>query len=260
MKVIILAAGQGTRLRPFTDHCPKCMVKVNGKSMIDYQIEAMRKCGIKESDITVVAGYCSHALQKKAKATKINIIVNREYENTNMVYSLMCARKLMEDENDIIVSYGDIIYGEDVLEKILASEEDFSVVTDDGWFEYWSSRCADPLDDAETLILDENNCLVEIGQKTKNLERIQSQYIGLMRFRDSGLKALLKICEEAKKRSEQGIALWRTKRNYQQMYMTDLLQGLIDENNKLKAVHIQRGWFEIDDKEDLRLAELEMRK
>ena len=39
------------------------------------------------------------------------------------------------------------------------------------------------------------------------------------------------------------------------MYMTDLLQGLIDEGNKLRAVHIQRGWFEIDDGDDLKVVE-----
>ena len=58
MKVVILAAGQGTRLRPLTDSCPKCMVEVNGRSIIERQLDTMRSCGIKECDITVVAGYC----------------------------------------------------------------------------------------------------------------------------------------------------------------------------------------------------------
>ena len=39
------------------------------------------------------------------------------------------------------------------------------------------------------------------------------------------------------------------------MYMTDLLQGLIDEGSKLKAVHINRGWFEVDNREDLGVVE-----
>jgi len=259
MKVIILAAGQGTRLRPLTDNCPKCMVEINGKSIIDYQIEVMKNCGISENDITIVAGYCNEALKEKFADTAINFIVNEEYETTNMVCSLMCARNVMQKEKEIIISYGDIIYSGNVLKKLLDSKEDMSVITDDAWFEYWSKRCENPLDDAETLMFDENSYLIEIGQKTDDLQKVQSQYIGLMCFRNAGLKNLLDIAEEAKRRSELGKMLWRTQRNYHQMYMTDLLQGLIDEKNKLKAIHIQRGWYEIDDKADLRLVEEEMR-
>lgn len=255
MKVIILAAGQGTRLRPLTDDRPKCMVEVNGKSIIERQLDTMYACGIHDEDITIICGYCSDVLMDRFKDTKINFIVNEQYDSTNMVCSLMCARNLMEAEEDIIISYGDIIYGEPVFQKILAAEDDTSVIVDDGWYEYWSERCENPLDDAETLMFDQNNYLTEIGQKTTELAKVQSQYIGLMRFKGEGLKAMLSLSDEAEKRSANGEALWRTTRNYAKMYMTDLLQGLIDEENKLRAVHIQRGWFEIDDCEDLKVVE-----
>lgn len=258
MKVIILAAGQGTRLRPLTDNCPKCMVKVNGKSIIERQLETMYVCGIKEDDITIVTGYRNDVLKDYFKNTGLHFIVNEKYETTNMVCSLMCARKIMESEEDILISYGDIIYNTDVLNKILASESDSSVAVDDGWYEYWSARCENPLDDAETLMFDEDDNLTEIGQKTNDLAKIQSQYIGLMRFRREGLKAMLDLSVEAERRSNVGEKLWRTERNYQKMYMTDLLQGLIDEGNKLRAVHIHRGWFEIDDKEDLKVVETQI--
>lgn len=255
MKVIILAAGQGTRLRPMTDNCPKCMVKVNGASIIERQLETMYSCGIKQEDITVVAGYKNEVLKEALKDTSIQVIVNEEYENTNMVCSLMCARNLMEAEEDILISYGDIIYGEEVLKKVLASQEDMSVIVDDGWYEYWSARCDNPLDDAETLMFDAEDYLTEIGQKTTELSRVQSQYIGLMRFKGNGLKAVLDVSKQAKERTVAGISLWRTDRSYKKMYMTDLLQGLIDEGYKLRALHINRGWFEIDDGDDLKLVE-----
>ena len=76
-----------------------------------------------------------------------------------------------------------------------------------------------------------------------------------MRFKGEGLKKMLNLSAEAERRSVNGEALWRTTRNYEKMYMTDLLQGLIDEDNKLRAVHIQRGWFEIDDCADLKVVE-----
>lgn len=255
MKVIILAAGQGTRLRPLTDDRPKCMVEVNGRSIIERQLATMYACGIREEDITIICGYRSDVLRDRFKDTEIHFIVNEQYDSTNMVCSLMCARSLMETEDDIVISYGDIIYEESVFRKILAAEDAISVIVDDGWYEYWSQRCEDPLDDAETLMFDEDNFLTEIGQKTTELAKVQSQYIGLMRFRGEGLKAMLALSSEAQRRSDHGEALWRTSRNYAKMYMTDLLQGLIDEGNKLRAAHIQRGWFEIDDCEDLKVVE-----
>lgn len=204
MKVIILAAGQGSRLRPLTDNCPKCMVKVNGKSIIERQLETMSACGIKEDDITIIAGYCNDVLQNYFKDTGIHFVVNDEYETTNMVYSLMCAREIMMGGEDVLISYGDIIYDVDILKKILASEYDSSVVVDDGWYEYWLARCENPLDDAETLMFDENDYLTEIGQKTDDLTKVQSQYIGLMRFCGEGLKALLAVSAEAECRSSSG--------------------------------------------------------
>ncbi|MEZ3508129.1 MAG: phosphocholine cytidylyltransferase family protein [Lachnospiraceae bacterium] len=255
MKTIILAAGQGTRLRPLTDDRPKCMVEINGKSLIERQLDTIRACGVQEEDITIVCGYCNDVLQNKFRNSNINFVVNSQYNTTNMVYSLMCAEKLLESEDDIIISYGDIIYEESVFRKILHSEDTISVIVDDGWYEYWSERCDNPLDDAETLMFDEKDYLTEIGQKTTELVKVQSQYIGLMRFKGRGLAAMLTLCAEAKRRSVNGEALWRTTRNYAKMYMTDLLQGLIDEGNKLRAVHIQRGWFEIDDCADLKIVE-----
>ena len=258
MKIIILAAGQGTRLRPLTDDRPKCLVEVNGRSIIERQLDTMRACGVKDEDITIVCGYCSDVLKKKFEDTNIHFLVNEQYDTTNMVCSLMCARALMESEEDIIISYGDIIYGADVFQKILEAKDDMSVIVDDGWYEYWSERCENPLDDAETLMFDQDNYLTEIGQKTIELDRVQSQYIGLMRFKGEGLKEMLSLSAEAERRSNNGEALWRTTRNYAKMYMTDLLQGLIDEGHKLRAVHIQRGWFEIDDCEDLKVVESQL--
>ena len=214
MKVIILAAGQGTRLRPLTDDIPKCLVEVKGKSIIERQLDVMKLCGIKEKDIIIVTGYCGNALSNRFKDTEISFIQNEQYETTNMVCSLMCAKELLQSEKDVIVSYGDIIYEESVLRKVLAAKDDISVIVDDGWYEYWSERNENPLDDAETLMFDSNDYLTEIGQKTTELEKVQSQYIGLMRFKGTGLKGVLDLSEMAQRRSEQGKVLWRTDRSY----------------------------------------------
>ena len=137
MKVIILAAGQGTRLRPLTDDRPKCMVEVNGKSIIERQLDTIRNCGVRDEDIAIVTGYCSDVLSNRFKDTAISFVRNEKFETTNMVYSLMCAEKAMESDSDIVVSYGDIIYDETVFRKVMDAGDELSVIVDDDWYEYW---------------------------------------------------------------------------------------------------------------------------
>lgn len=258
MKVIILAAGQGSRLRPLTDTKPKCMVDVNGRSILSRQLAVMKKCSIEERDIYVMAGYRGDVIAETLKNTDIHILYNKDFETTNMVYTLMCARELFEKEEDILISYGDIIYTPEVLEQLLKTNEDMAVVVDNGWYAYWAARSENPLEDAETLKMNEKKYLTEIGKKTDTLSDIQSQYIGLMRFQRKGIHSVLNLCEAACMRSEKGEHLWGTDRTYANMYMTDLLQGLIEEGNHLKAVEINRGWYEIDCCEDLKIAECEL--
>ena len=63
LKVIILAAGQGERLRPLTKNLPKCMVNLFGKSILERQIDIFQKLGI--DDISVVTGYCEQKINIK---------------------------------------------------------------------------------------------------------------------------------------------------------------------------------------------------
>lgn len=258
MKIIILAAGQGTRLRPLTDQKPKCMVPINQVSIIERTLSVIQKCGIKESDVYIVTGYKASVLEEFLHDRRINFIYNNNYDSTNMVYSLMCARDVLENDDEIIVSYGDIIYEEKILKKVMDAPYELSVVADDAWYEYWKKRCENPLDDAETFLFDKENNLLEIGQKTTDLSKIQSQYIGLMKYNRNGIRKVIGLCEKAKKKSLNGEQLWRTQRTYNKMYMTDLLQGLVDEGNQIKVLHINRGWYEVDCVEDLQVAEKEV--
>ena len=101
MKLIVLAAGQGTRLRPYTNDKPKCLVQVQGKSILDYQLEACDRLGI--HDQIVIAGYKQEKITRKG----LKKIINTRYHQTNMVSSLFCASDFFDD--DIFITYGEII-------------------------------------------------------------------------------------------------------------------------------------------------------
>ena len=245
IKVIILAAGQGSRLAPLTNDKPKCMVKLFGKSLLEWQIEKFRKFGI--NDISVVTGYKKELISFDG----IKIYHNKNFEKTNMIETLFCAKK--EINETVIVSYGDIIFQDNVVQQLIESKDDFSVVIDKEWKRYWDIRFDNPLDDAESLILDSENNIKNIGQKTVTLEEIQGQYIGLMMFKGNSTKIIKKFYEKMKELSKMGKNPLNSNLPFELSYMTDFLQGLIKDNQKISPVFVNNGWLELDSVKDYKI-------
>jgi L-glutamine-phosphate cytidylyltransferase len=238
-KVILLVAGEGKRLRPYTLDCPKCMVEIDGISLIDRQISVLHAESL--YDIVMIGGYKAQMLKKFGTKLKIN----PDYSKTNMLWTLFCAEE--ELEGDVIVSYGDIVYSREILQELLKSTADISVVIDKGWKSYWQARSEDPLDDAETLKLRADGVIMEIGQLPKTLEEIEGQYIGLMKFSAKGVRQIKQIFRDAVKTSE---LLGKPLEN---SYMTDLLQATINKGFLVTSVPICGEWIEVDEVSDMDL-------
>lgn len=231
--LIILAAGEGSRLRPLTNDTPKCLVEVRGRSLLAWQLWAARQAGIRH--IAIVRGYQAGAIA----ASGVTYFENPAYATTNMVESLWCAESVFG--NGFIASYGDIIYEPEVLRRVLAAEHEISVAVDRGWKPYWEARFGNVLADAETLRLDAGGRIAEIGKKPTAVEEIEGQYIGLTAFRGRGVEQLR--------------AAYRRMRGERRFSMTDLLQAIIDAGASVYQVPIERGWLEVDSLRDLELAE-----
>ena len=236
-KAIILAAGMGTRLRPLTNDRPKCLVELAGRPLLDHQITALNSVGV--SNIHVVGGYMAEKLYRN----DITLHVNQEFETTNMVYTLFQAENELEGEEDVILSYGDIVYEAHVLEKLLHCDSEVCVVSDREWLRYWVARFSNPLDDAETFEVDYQNRITGLGRKPSFVEGIQGQFIGLMKFRHDSLSKLRLTWASL----QESYGLDRAK----SMYTTELLQFLIDQGWDVKAVFVENGWAEIDSQTDL---------
>lgn len=104
MRAIILAAGRGSRMKKLTEKTPKCLLEVQGKALLDWQIEAIRKAGIEE--IAIVTGYKRELLVNRGLVE----FHNERWSETNMVESLFIADSWRKD-GPCIVSYSDLIYG-----------------------------------------------------------------------------------------------------------------------------------------------------
>jgi choline kinase len=237
MKAIILAAGEGTRLRPYTLDRPKCLVEVNGLSLLDRQLSVLASEAIQP--IILIGGYRGEMLERPGLESR----VNSRYAETNMVWTLFCAEDDLE--GDVLLCYGDIVYSRDVLRAILKSQADIAVTIDLDWESYWRARNENPLDDAETLKLAADGKILEIGQKPNSLAEIEGQYIGLMKFSAKGVQLLKQTFHDAK------LAGDLRGKPVENAYMTDLLQAMIDLDYRLEAVPVHGGWVEVDTVSDL---------
>lgn len=242
MKVIILAAGEGTRLKPLTNNTPKCLVSLFGKSILQWQLDVFNYFNIK--DISIVKGY----LKDQINFSGIHYFQNLNYNQTNMIETLFCAREKLF--GDIIISYGDIIFEKNVFKKLSDSKDDISLIIDKNWEKYWKIRFDNPLDDAESLTIDQNGYITDIGQKTTQLEMIQGQYIGLMKFQNDGVKFLKNFYDDAKELSTKSKNPLNPNLPFEKSFMTDLLRAMINNGHKIKSIQISNGWLELDSYDD----------
>jgi choline kinase len=118
MKAIILASGVGMRLRPLTNRYPKSLLRVGGKTLIDYQLEALAKHGI--CDIVITTGHLGKKLEEHVRDTSavpVQFVHNPEYGRTNYIYSLWLTKGLLDD--DIILLHGDLLFDSVLIKKLL---------------------------------------------------------------------------------------------------------------------------------------------
>jgi choline kinase len=236
-KVVILAAGEGTRLRPFTLDRPKCMVEADGRSLLDRQLDVLRAEGV--GPIVLVGGYKADRLPQAG----VSIKLNPRFAETNMVWSLFSASEELTGE--VVVAYGDIVYSRKNLRAVLDATADIAVAIDLDWEAYWRARNEDPLADAETLKLSPTGAILELGQKPKSLSDIEGQYMGLMKFSAKGIETLKTAFHRAK---AEGTIRGKAP---EKAFMTDLLQSLIDQGIVLQSVPVRAGWVEVDTVGDL---------
>ncbi len=241
MRAIILAAGEGTRLRPHTLDRPKCMVELGGKPLLVHQIESLKSAGVE--DICIVTGYRADQIE----ALGYMIRQNPEYDRTNMVASLMCASDLMDGSQDVLVLYADILYEPRIVSDLIHADCTFATSIDKDWLKLWELRAEDPLLDAETLVLDNEGYVTELGKKPSSVDEIQGQYMGLIKFRKDFVGEVVSIRQQMDPEGQYD------GKDFPNMYMTSFLQHLIDSGQRLKAVPTNGGWLEVDTTEDLDL-------
>jgi choline kinase len=206
-----------------TDSKPKCLTVLDGQELLKWQLGALKKAGLE--NLTVVGGYRSEML-----TGNFELVRNDRWDKTNMVASLFCVKPY---DSDSIISYSDIVYKTEHIEKLKEAKGDIIITADKKWKELWEIRFENPLDDAETF-KSKNDELIEIGKKTNDYSEIEAQYMGLLKFTPKGWNLMYDIF----------MSFSNEKKD--KMDMTTMLNELLHRDIPVNVVFIEGGWCEAD--------------
>ena len=244
IKALIIAAGLGSRLKSHTENLPKCMLDFGGKTLLQRQIDSYKKCGVK--DISLIKGYKKEKINYKS----INYFENTDYKNNNILNSIFYAEKVIN--GNIIISYSDILFDSSVVERTLNSDHDISVVVDIDWRGYYVGRKDHPISEAENVIFNSNNEVEKIGKISTGNEEVHGEFIGMIKLSNRGTEIFKEHFHRLKK------TYWnkpfQRAKTFQNAYLTDFIQELVDIGIKVHCVIIESGWKEIDTVEDYKKA------
>jgi len=234
MKLILLAAGKSSRIYSKIKK-NKCLIKVNGKSLIRNIIDNAYDNSI--NNIDVITGFKPKNIKNDLKKyKKITFIKNTKYKTTDMVYSALLGLK--KSKSDTIISYTDIFYEKNVFFDLIKSKKKSIILPYiKNWKDVWRSRKKSIFDDAETFMVNTKSDLKEIGNKItkKNLKIINGQFMGIIYIPKECINLVIKFYKN---------------NNNHKLQFTGFLNKLINNKIIIKSLKYDNFWYEIDDFED----------
>ncbi len=254
-KAILVAAGMGRRLGPYTEDRPKCLVEVAGRSMIRRALDALRSVGVQK--FVIVRGYMGERLaQALADEPGVTFVENPDYQRNNILLSLMCAESAMAD--GFFCSYADIVFRPEVVEALAASRHDLSLVVDSYWADSYDGRSEHPIAEAELCaagVAGEPTRIRRVGKQAVPVAEACGEFIGLWRASATGAGWLRELYHRRRAEISLEKPYGRAPR-FEVAYITDLFNDLIAEGYPLHTVQIAkpRSWREIDTVQDLQRA------
>jgi len=273
-RAVIIAAGFEPSLMPLIEEKPKAMLEVRGRTILERQIEALNACGVR--DIAVVRGYRKEMINPPG----VRCYDNDDYERTGELASLWAARE--ELKGRVLFLYSDILFDTAILEKLLKSPAEVSLVVDRAWRD---NHQASPPKLPHDLVVTESAGKGDKGDKggaggkagaagakgdsfrflpaesPAKIRKIgqaipageaDGEFIGLALLSSSGAARLRALGEELFAKPPQG--KFHDVSSFAKASFTDVVQELIDRGAEVAGVEIYKGWQEVDTFEDYRRA------
>ncbi len=241
MKAVILAAGNGTRMRPLTNNKPKPLLPVAGKPIMEYMIAHLLGAGI--SDFAIVTGYLEDKIRdfvtSRFPSLSVTFISNKKHRITNTGYSLLLTRPYVEG-SPFIKCDGDVVFELEVVKKLINSSVPNALCID---------RTIDLAAEEVKVTTGRNGRVSEVSKKL-DPAKAAGESIGIERLSAESGAVLFK--ELAR--------LMRDKKNYQEYY-DDSYTTLVQNGVPFYTVDITGlKWVEIDNLSDYAHAQLLFQK
>lgn len=247
MKAIIIGAGRGRRLMPLTKDTPKCFAEIGGKRILDWALEAFASAGL--GDVVFIGGYQIERV--RMAYPHLTFCHNVEWERNNILASLFYAEEHFAD--GFVCSYADILYRPRVVQKLMASPYDITLVVDTNWRNRYRLRTQHPEHDAEK-VLAEGDRLLRVSRDVAS-DEAHGEYIGVARFTSRGAEVLRehyrRVLREYNGRPFHGAPSVR------KAYFIHIVQEMIEQGVPVYKVDTHGDYVEVDTTEDYFIAQRE---
>jgi len=182
---VILAAGMAKRLRPLTDKCPKCLLKIGERTLLERTVDAMLSAGI--SELVVVTGYRAEMIRdfltQHYPTLAIHFIHNADYEHNNNIFSLWMTRPYT-DGRDFLLSDSDILFDPQLIKAVLSADGNALALN--------RHECGE---EEIKVIVDSQNHIVELS-KTCSIQQAIGESVGFEKMTASYSTALFRELEQ----------------------------------------------------------------
>lgn len=246
MKAIIIAAGSSTRLSNLTKNLPKGLLDINSKTILERQLSIFNKNHITE--IILITG----PLSDNFTFQNVQIVKDLNYKKHEVLGSLMAARKYFFDE--LIVSYSDILFDENILSQVIDFKGDIGIAVDLNWEQAYEGRTEHPREQADNVVINDGQILKIKKNISSDIDtETIGEFIGLIKFSKTGSKIWLDEYEKLEKNNRGN---FQDAPSFEEAYITDMIQQLIDRKINVSPIIVSGKWCEIDTPQDLNRARI----
>ncbi|MCW3060694.1 MAG: Nucleotidyl transferase [Capsulimonas sp.] len=244
LRPIIIGAGRGARLKSMTDDQPKCYVRVGGKRILDWTLEAFASAGLQNP--VFIGGYQIN--QIRGDYPNLTFRHNADWPTNNILASLMHAEQDMA--SGFVCAYSDILFRDTVVRRAIQHPADIVLCVDTRWRDRYQDRSQHPETDAEKLIAD--------GDRVQQIHRdmpghqATGEYIGVAKFSPTGAALFRQHYHRVKR--DFATRPWREAKLFEKAYLILLIQEMIEQGVPIHMVATEGHYIEIDTEEDYALA------